>query len=339
MMEKRQLGSSDLWLSRFGLGTWAIGGRDFLFNIGDQADEDSTAVVHRALELGINWFDSAPVYGLGHAEEMLAKALEGRRDQVILATKCGIVWDADRQNITGCLKAQSLRSEVEQSLRRLQTDRIDLYQIHWPNPDADLEEGWSTLADLVREGKIRYAGASNFSVAQLQRVQHIHPVASLQPPYNLFQREIEPELMAYCAAQKIGIIPYSPLRVGLLSGKFTLERWLSLPKDDWRLQYDDYRDKRFQINLAFIEKLGKVAARYRRPVSQIALAWVLRRPEITAAIVGARRPAQLEETIPAVSVHLSDADLAEIELLLSERKRALAEAGVLEAQFVEPHQD
>jgi aryl-alcohol dehydrogenase-like predicted oxidoreductase len=338
-MEKRQLGSTDLWLSRFGLGTWAIAGRDYLFNIGDQDDADSIAAIHRALDLGLNWFDSAPAYGLGHAEEMLAKALQGHRNQVLLATKCGIVWDADRQNIGGCLKAPSIRREVEQSLRRLQTDRIDLYQIHWPNPDADLEEAWGTLADLIREGKIRYAGASNFSVAQLQRAQAIHPVASLQPPYNLFQREIEPELLPYCRAHQIGVIPYSPLRVGLLSGKFTLERWLALPKDDWRLQYDDYRDKRFQINLEFIDQLGAVAARHARPVSQIALAWILRRPEITAVIVGARRPAQLEETTQAASLSLSEADLAEIETLLAERDRRLAEAGVLEPQFVEPHHD
>jgi aryl-alcohol dehydrogenase-like predicted oxidoreductase len=338
-MEKRQLGFSDLWLSRFGLGTWAIGGSDFLFNIGDQDDRDSIAAIHHALDLGINWFDTAPVYGLGHAEEMLAKAILGKREQVILATKCGIVWEAGGQNIDGCLKSQSIRRELEQSLRRLQTDRIDLYQVHWPNPDADLEEAWSTLADLVREGKIRYVGASNFSVAQLQRVQPIHPVASLQPPYNLFQREIEAELMDYCAAQKIGIIPYSPLRVGLLSGRFTLERWQNLPKDDWRLQYDDYRDQRFQINLAFIDQLGRIAARHQRPVSQIALAWVLRRPEITAAIVGARRPAQLAETVQAVDVHLTDVDLAEIEALLARRACDLAAAGVLEPQFVEPHHD
>ncbi len=338
-MEKRQLGFSDLWLSRFGLGTWAIAGRNYLYNIGDQDDDESIAAIHRALELGINWFDSAPAYGLGHAEEMLGKALHGKRGQVMLATKCSIVWDADGENLRGCLKAASLRREVEESLRRLQTDRIDLYQVHWPNPEADLEEGWSALADLVREGKLRYLGASNFSVAQLQRVQPIHPVASLQPPYNLFQREIEPELMRYCVAQKIGIIPYSPMRVGLLSGKFTLERWLKLPKDDWRLQYDDYRDKRFQINLAFVEKLGGVAKRHGRTIAQIALAWVLRRPEITAAIVGARRPAQLEETVQAAEVRLSETDLAEIEGWLAERDRDLAAAGVLEPQFVEPHHD
>jgi aryl-alcohol dehydrogenase-like predicted oxidoreductase len=338
-MDKRQLGFSDLWLSRFGLGTWAIGGSDFLFNIGDQDDRDSISAIHHALDLGISWFDTAPVYGLGHAEEILAKALRGKRDQVVLATKCGIVWEAGGQNIVGCLKSQSIRREVEQSLHRLQTEWIDLCQIHWPNPDVDLEEAWSTLTDLVREGKIRYVGASNFSVAQLQRVQRIHPVASLQPPYNLLQREIESELIDYCAAQKIGIIPYSPLRVGLLSGKFSLERWRNLPKDDWRLQYDDYRDQRFQINLVFIDKLGNIAARHCRPVSQIALAWVLRRPEITAAIVGARRPAQLEETIQAVNVRLSETDLSEIESLLAERDRNLAAAGVLEPQFVEPHHD
>ena len=330
-MEYRNLGHSGLKVSVLGLG-----GNTFGWWVDEQG---SAAIVNHALELGINWFDSAPVYGLGHAEEMVGKTLRGKRDQVILATKCGIVWEANGQNIGGCLKAASLRREVEQSLRRLQTDRIDLYQIHWPNPDADLEEAWSTLADLIREGKIRYAGASNFSVRQLQRAQRIHPVTSLQSAYNLFQREIELELCGYCAAHKIGIIPYSPLRVGLLSGKFTLERWLNLPRDDWRLQYDDYRDKRFQINLAFIEKLGAVAARHSRPVAQIALAWVLRRPEITAAITGARRPAQLDETTPAVEVRLSESDMAEIEGLLAEREHNLAEVGVLEPQFVEPHHD
>jgi aryl-alcohol dehydrogenase-like predicted oxidoreductase len=270
---------------------------------------------------------------------MAARALKGKRGQVFLTTKCGIIWDAGGQNIHGCLKADSIRWEVEQSLRRLNTDVIDLYQVHWPNPNADLEEGWATIAALVQEGKVRYAGASNFSVEQLRRVQAIHPVASLQPPYNLFQREIEAELLAYCAANQIGVIPYSPLRVGLLSGKFSLERWQNLPKDDWRLQYDDYRDGRFQINLWFIDELRLIADRCGWTVSQIALAWVLQRPEITAAIAGARRPAQLEETIHAADLTISDADMRLIETLLAERERRLAEAGVLDPMFVEPHHD
>lgn len=336
-MERRKLGWSDLWISRLGLGTWAVAGRDFLFNIGDQDDEESISLIHRALELGVNWIDSAPVYGLGHAEEMVARAIRGRRQEVILTTKCGIVWDANRENIHGCLKAGSIRTEVEQSLRRLGTDVIDLYQVHWPDPNAELEEGWGAIAGLIQEGKVRYAGASNFSVAQLQRVQPIHPVASLQSAYNLFQREIEAGLLDYCAAHQIGVIPYSPLRVGLLSGKFTLERWLSLPKDDWRLQYDDYRDVRFQINLEFVARLGELAGRYHRPVVQIALAWIFRRPEVTAIIAGARRPSQLEETAGVVGFSLSEGDLIQIDGWLAERERKLAEAGVLNPVFVEPH--
>jgi aryl-alcohol dehydrogenase-like predicted oxidoreductase len=338
-VEKRKLGFSDLWLSRIGLGTWAVAGRDYLFNIGDSNEQDSLSLIDRAIDLGINWIDSAPVYGLGHAEEMVAKACRGKCERIILTTKCGIVWEAGGENIHGSLLAKSIRQEVEQSLGRLQTDVIDLYQIHWPNPDAELEEGWGAIADLIQAGKVRYAGASNFSIDQLQRVQAIHPVASLQPPYNLFQREIEPEILAYCADYQIGVIPYSPLRVGLLSGKFSLERWLNLPKDDWRLQYDDYRDRRFQINLQFVEKLKGIAARHDRPVSQIAIAWVLHRPEITAAIVGARKPAQLEETVGAADCMLSSADLDEIEALLVERESRLAQAGVLDPIFVEPHHD
>ncbi len=338
-MEKRKLGFSELWLSKIGLGTWAVAGGGYQFNIGEQDDQDLISLIHRALDLGVNWIDSAPVYGLGHAEEMIARALKGKRGQVFLTTKCGIIWEAGGENIHGCLKADSIRREVEQSLRRLDTDVIDLYQVHWPNPNIDLEEGWAAIAALVQEGKVRYAGASNFSVEQLQRVQVIHPVASLQPPYNLFQREIEQELLTFCADNQIGLIPYSPLRVGLLSGKFTLDRWLNLPKDDWRLQYDDYREGRFQINLQFIDELRLIVARNGWSVSQVAIAWVLRRPEITSAIVGARRPAQLEETIRASELVISDADLDLIEKLLVERERRLKEAGVFGPMFVEPHHD
>lgn len=337
-MNLRQLGASGLHISPIGLGTWAVAGANFLFNIGPQDDAESIALIHRALDLGVNWIDTAPVYGLGHAEEMVGKALQGRRSRVILATKCGIVWDGGGQ-VRNRLKAASIRQEVEQSLRRLQTDVIDLYQIHWPTPSADLEEAWEAIAGLIQQGKVRHAGASNFSVAQLERVRPIHPVASLQPAYNLFQREVEADLLAYCAAHQIGVIAYSPLRVGILSGKFTLERWQNLPRDDWRLQYDDYRDGRFQINLEFIEGLRGLFAGRGWSVAQAALAWALQRPEVTAAIVGARRPAQLEETISAAGLVYSAEDLAQVQALLAERERRLAQTGLLDPLFVEPHHD
>jgi len=322
-MQTRKLGYSDLHLTTVGLGTWAIGGGGWAYCWGPQDDAESIAAIRRALDLGINWIDTAAVYGLGHSEEIIGRALAGRRDEVIIATKCGLVWDKGSTTPYGRLKAESVRREAEASLRRLGVEVIDLYQIHWPHDEEHLEEAWSTIADLIREGKVRYGGVSNFSVEQLKRVQAIHPVASLQPPYSMLRQGIEEELLAYCAANDMGVIVYSPMQAGLLTGKFTKERVANLPDEDWRKGSSAFREPDLSANLALVEKLRPIAERNGRTVAQLAIAWVLRRSEVTAAIVGARRPSQIEETAPAGDWVLSEEDVAEIEALLAERERAL----------------
>lgn len=320
-MRTRKLGYSDLYLTTVGLGTWAIGG-PWQWGWGPQDDAESIAAIHRALELGINWIDTAPAYGVGHSEEIVGRAIMGRRDEVILATKCGLVWEEGSTTVTGRLTAQSVRAECEASLRRLHVDVIDLYQIHWPNPDEQIEEAWATIADLIREGKVRYAGVSNFSVEQLRRVQAIHPVASLQPPYSMLERGVEEELLPFCAANNIGVIVYSPMQAGLLTGKYTRERIAALPDDDWRkVRSPHFHEPALSANLELIEGLRPIAARHGRTLGQLAIAWVLRRPEVTAAIVGARRPSQIEETAPAADWELSPGDLAAIDALLTRREQ------------------
>jgi aryl-alcohol dehydrogenase-like predicted oxidoreductase len=323
-METRKLGYSDLNLTPVGLGAWAIGGGDNPYGWGAQDDADSIAAVHRALELGVNWIDTAAGYGRGHSEEVIGKAIVGRRDEVIIATKCGILWKEDGSDIYGHLKAESIRREVEDSLRRLEVEAIDLYQIHWPLPDEDIEEGWSTLADLVKEGKVSYAGVSNFSVEQLRRIQPIHPVASLQPPYSMIVRGVEEDLLSYCAANSIGVVVYSPMQAGLLTGKFSKERVGSLPEDDWRRGAPFFQEPQLDVNLEFVEGLRPIAERHGRTLAQLAVAWVLRRPEVTGAIVGARRPAQIEETVVGGGWRLSEADIAEIDKLLAQREQTLS---------------
>lgn len=323
-MQTRKLGYTDLYLTTVGLGTWAIGGGGWAYGWGPQDDTDSIRTIQRALDLGINWIDTAAVYGLGHSEEIVGKAIRGRRDQVIIATKCGLVWDEGSTTPYGRLKAWSIRREVEASLRRLNVDVIDLYQIHWPNPDEDIEEAWATMADLVREGKIRYAGVSNFSVEQMKRIQPIHPIASLQPPYNMLRREIEAEILPFCAANNIGVIVYSPMASGVLTEKFSREWASSLPEDDWRGKYSGHlKEPELSANLMLVEGLKAIAARYGRTVSQLAIAWTLRRPEVTAAIVGARRPEQIEQTAPAADWTLPPEVLAEIDDLLARRAQML----------------
>lgn len=322
-MQTRKLGYTDLYLTTVGLGTWAIGGGGWAYGWGPQDDTDSIRAIQRALDLGINWIDTAAVYGLGHSEEIVGKAIRGRRDQVIIATKCGLVWDEGSTTPYGRLKAWSVRQEVEASLRRLGVDVIDLYQIHWPNPDEDIEEAWATIADLVREGKVRYAGVSNFSVEQMKRIQPIHPIASLQPPYNMLRRDIEAEILPFCAANNIGVIVYSPMASGVLTEKFSRQWVASLPDDDWRKKYSGHlQEPELSANLALVEGLKAIAARYGRTVSQLAIAWTLRRPEVTAAIVGARRPEQIEQTAPAADWVLPPEVLAEIDDLLARRAEA-----------------
>jgi aryl-alcohol dehydrogenase-like predicted oxidoreductase len=315
-MRTRKLGYSDLHLTTVGLGTWAIGG-PWDFGWGPQDDAESVAAIQHALDLGINWIDTAPAYGLGHAEEVVGKAISGRRDEVIVATKCGLVWDEGSTGAYGRLTAQSVRSECEASLRRLNVDTIDLYQIHWPRPDQDIEEAWTAIADLVRAGMVRYAGVSNFSVAQLLRVLPIHPVASLQPPYSMIERGVEAEHLAYCAEHDIGVVAYSPMQAGLLTGKYTRERIALLAEGDWRRRDHHFREPELSANLDLVEALRPIAARNGRSLAQLSVAWVLRRPELTAAIVGARRPSQIDETAQAGDWDISAEDLAEIDTLLA----------------------
>jgi len=316
-MQTRQLGTTGLQLTTIGLGTWAMGGGDWKFSWGPQDDTESIRTIHRALELGINWLDTAPVYGLGHCEEVVGRALSGMRHRPLVATKCERCWD-EAGRIVPRLKRESIRAEVEASLRRLGVDVIDLYQIHWPQPDEDIEEGWEAIADLIRAGKVRFGGVSNFNLTQLQRVHANHPVASLQPPYSMLARAVETELLPYCAEQGIGVIAYSPMQKGLLTGKVTPAWIASLPPDDHRRNDPKFQEPQLSANLTLVESLGEIAAANGKTVSQLAIAWVLRRPEVTAAIVGARRPEQIEQTIAGGDWQLAEAPLKAIEDLLDQ---------------------
>jgi len=321
-MQTRKLGWTGLNLSTIGLGTWAIGGTGWKFSWGPQDDRESISTIRRALEKGIKWIDTAPVYGLGHSEEIVGQAIKELRDKPTIATKCGRIWDKNG-NPSGCLKKESIRSEVEVSLGRLKIDVIDLYQIHWPDPDEDTEEAWSTIADLIKEGKIRYAGVSNFSLEQLKRIQPIHPVASLQPPYSMLEPGIEEGLLDYCSANNMGVIVYSPMQKGLLTGKFTRERVQKLPEDDHRREDPHFQEPELSANLKLVEGLRSIAEKSGRTLAQLAIAWVLRRSEVTAAIVGARHPFQIEETVVAAESMLSKKDIAAIDILLNKRQKLL----------------
>lgn len=321
-MQTRKLGFSELKLTTIGFGAWAIGGGNWDWGWGPQDDAESISTIHRALDLGINWIDTAAAYGLGHSEEIVAIALKGRREQVFLATKCSLVWDTPQDyKVYNRLKAWSVRQECENSLRRLNTEVIDLYQIHWPNPDADIEEGWAEIARLIQEGKVRYAGVSNFSVQQMRRAQAIHPIASLQPEYSMLAREPENELLAYCAENHIGVIAYSPMASGLLTGKYNRQKVAALPPTDWRVTKNEYfREPSLTLNLEMVESLRSIAERNNRSLGELAVAWVLRRPEVTAAIVGARRPDQIAETALAGDWALSDDEQLAIDRILEGRQ-------------------
>lgn len=318
-MQMRKLGHSNLHLTTIGLGTWAMGGGDWKFGWGPQDDNASVNAIHAALNQGINWIDTAAIYGHGHSEEVVGKAIKGIRNEVIIATKCGRIWEGDSREIGKSLRADSIRREVEASLKRLAIEVIDLYQIHWPEPDEEIEEGWGTIADLVREGKIRYGGVSNFSLEQLKRAQAIHPIASLQPPYSMLRREIEEEIMTYCGTNQIGIIAYSPMQAGLLTGKFTKERAAGLPESDWRSRNPFFMEPQLSVNLQAIDQLRKIADEKKISLSQLSLAWVLRNKEMTSAIVGARNPEQIEETAKAGDMSLANAEIDAIEEILTWR--------------------
>jgi len=314
-MQQRQLGKTDMQLTTVGLGTWAMGG-PWQYGWGPQDDDEAVAAVVTALDQGINWIDTAPAYGLGHSEELVGQALRRTKHQPYVATKCGLLWN-DKKEKVSCLKRESIRRECLASLDRLGIDVIDLYQIHWPDPDEEVEAAWEEMALLAQEGKVRYLGASNFSVAQLERVAKIHPVASLQPPYSMLNRSVEDELLAHCAEHGIGVVAYSPMARGLLTGSFSPERLAQLAPDDHRLRDPGFQEPRFSATLALVEQLKQIARRSGHTCAQLAISWVLRRPEVTAAIVGARRPAQIVETAPAGDWNLSDDDIAEIEQLLA----------------------
>lgn len=322
-MRTRKLDWIDLNLTTIGLGTWAMGGGDWSFSWGTQDDEESMATISRAIEKGINWIDTAPGYGLGHSEEIVGKALKKLPESPIIATKCGIAWDENRK-ISRQLKGENIRREVEASLKRLDIDVIDLYLIHWPDPDSEIEDAWQQIANVVKEGKIRYAGVCNFNIEQLKRIQPIHPVAFLQPPYSMIERGAEDTgLLEYCREHNIGVVVYSPMQKGLLTGKLSKQRMERLSEDDHRRRDPNFQEPRISANLDLVEGLTAIARRHGRTVAQMAIAWVLRRSEITAAIVGARRPSQIEETVLAGDWELSREDIQAIDALLIKHKKDL----------------
>jgi len=310
-MRTTRLGNSDLSITAIGFGAWAIGGSGWEFGWGDQDDKTSIAAIHRALELGVNWIDTAAVYGMGHSEEVVAFALKtwpGPRPYVF--TKCGLRWD-EQGYVHRNLTADSIRRECEDSLRRLNVDVIDLYQIHWPSDD--LEEGWSAMAQLQKEGKVRWIGVSNFNIEEMRRAQAIAPITSLQPPYSLVRREVEQEVLPYCRSNGMGVIVYSPMASGLLTGAMTRARVASLPASDWRSRDIEFKEPKLSKNLALVERMREVGESHERPPGQVAIAWALRNPAVTGAIVGARNAKQVEGNVGAAELYLTDEEIAEIE--------------------------
>ena len=311
-MDTRQLGTSNLHITPIGFGAWAIGGGGWEFAWGAQDDRDSIAAIREALDTGINWIDTAAVYGLGHSEDVVARALEGIRDRPYVFTKCSMVWN-DHHKISHSLKADSIRRECEASLRRLRVDAIDLYQIHWPDPDEEIEEGWAAMAALQKEGKVRNIGVSNFNVAQMKRAQAIAPITSLQPRYSLVHREIEEEILSFVTQEGIGVIAYSPMASGLLTGAMTPERIAAMPADDWRKGHRDFSEPQLSRNLELVRLLRAIGNQHARSPGEVAVAWVLRDPTVTGAIVGARRPEQVRGLSGAAGLRLSPRELAAIE--------------------------
>jgi len=316
-MDKKRLGNSDLLITTIGIGAWAMGGGGWTWSWGPQNDDDSVAAIHLALDEGMNWIDTAAVYGLGHSEEVVARALQGRTDRPYVFTKCERTWD-ESGKIGATLKAESIRRECETSLRRLKVDVIDLYQIHWPEPDVDIEEGWGTLARLKEEGKVRYIGVSNFNVTQMKRAAAIAPITSLQPPYSLLARGAEEEILPFAAANNIGVIVYSPMYSGLLSGSMTRERIASFATDDWRRSNPNFREPLLSRNLRLVELLREIGSHHLRTPGEVAIAWTLHNRAVTGAIVGLRSSQQVRGVLGAATLRLSKKDLVEIEDALAQ---------------------
>jgi aryl-alcohol dehydrogenase-like predicted oxidoreductase len=307
----KQLGNSDLELTPIGFGAWAIGGGNWDFAWGAQDDDESIAAIHQALEEGINWIDTAAIYGLGHSEEVVGRAVKGRAEKPLIFTKCSMRWDAERK-IYRSLKAESVREELENSLRRLGVETIDLYQVHWPNPDEEIEEGWAELARQQEAGKVRWIGVSNFSVAQMQRAQAIAPITSLQPPYSMLRPAIEQEILPYCMENNIGVINYSPMVSGLLTGRMSAERVAKMPTDDWRRKAVEFNEPRLSRNLKLVEMLREIGVGHGVEPGVVAVAWTLHHPAITAAIVGGRSGDQVKGMAPALRFRLSDEEYARV---------------------------
>jgi len=320
MSEKnlRTLGNSDLQLTSIGFGAWAIGGGNWEFAWGPQDDNESIAAIHRALDLRINWIDTAAIYGLGHSEEVVARAVRSwSGPRPLVFTKCSMRWKANR-SIYRSLTAKSLTQELDSSLRRLGVEVIDLYQIHWPNPEEEIEEGWETLARFKQQGKVRWIGVSNFSVDQMKRAQAIAPITSLQPPYSMLRRAIEAEVLPFCQANNIGVINYSPMVSGLLTGAMTAERVAAFPADDWRRKAAEFNEPKLTRNLRLVELLRAIGSEHGVSAGVVAVAWTLHNPAITAAIVGGRSAAQVDGLAPALEFRLTEPEFQRIQQSLAD---------------------
>jgi len=314
-LETRQLGNSDLKITPIGFGAWAIGGGNWDFGWGPQDDRESVDAILRALDGGLNWIDTAAIYGLGHSEEIVAKALAATKHKPYVFTKCSMRWDKDRK-IYRSLKRDSVREEVENSLRRLKVDTIDLYQVHWPEPESEIEEGWEALARIKEEGKLRYIGVSNFNVEQMKRALKIAPITSLQPPYSLLSSAVEKEILPFCKQNNIGVINYSPMASGLLTGKMTAERIAAMPEDDWRRRAPQFKEPKLARNLKLVELLRTIGNAHNVQPGVVAIAWTLRNPAVTAAIVGARRADQVDGILPAASFRLHHDEALQIDAFM-----------------------
>ncbi len=315
-MRTRQLGKFDVRLTTLGLGTWAFGG-PWQYGWGAQDDDESLRTILAAVEAGVNWIDTAPIYGCGHSESIVGRAVRGMTAKPLIATKCGLLWNEKRQKVN-CLDFDSIIRECEDSLRRLGVETIDLYQMHWPQPDAQIEEAWEAMARLVEQGKVRYLGVSNATVQQIGRLQKVWPVSAVQPPYSMLRRDIEKDLLPYCKQHRIGVVCYSPMQKGLLTGKFTKEFISTLAADDHRRNDPMFNGAAFERYAKIVEALRPVAQRSGKTLSQLAIAWTLRKEEVTAAIVGARKPKQIQETVAAGDWTLNTDDISDIERILTQ---------------------
>jgi aryl-alcohol dehydrogenase-like predicted oxidoreductase len=314
-MDKKKLGNSDMELTPIGFGSWAIGGGDWQFSWGPQDDNDSIAAIHKALDLGMNWIDTAAVYGLGHSEEVVARALRTSSYKPYIFTKCGLVWDEERR-VTNSLT--QIRREAEDSLRRLNLETIDLYQMHWPKPEEEIEEAWGTMASLQKEGKVRWIGGSNFSVEQMKRLGKIAPITSNQPPYSMLNRAVEAEILPFCGSHDIGVINYAPMHSGLLTGAMSKQRVAAFPDDDFRRNAKNYQEPLLSRNLAVADFIGQIGKKHGVSAGVVAIAWTLQQPAITAAIVGGRNAKQVEGVIPAATFRLSEPEYSEIQSYLAQ---------------------